>query len=229
MKLKAPMKLSDNTITVLKNFSSINQSIFVKKGSKIRTMSILKNIYAEADVDESFPKDFAIYDLNEFLNGLSLHQDPDLDFTNDTHLLIKEGKRKVKYFFADPEVIVSPPEKDIDLPSQDICFELEHSQLDKLIKASGVYKLPDLSAIGNAGVIRLVVRDKNNDTSNEYSIIVGETDSEFVLNFKVENIKIIPGSYNVIISTGDNCIAKFINEKYKLNYFVALEPDSSFG
>lgn len=229
MKLRENMKLSDNTISILKNFASINQSILVKEGSKLRTISVMQNILAEAEVGEEFPKDFAIYDLNQFLNGISLHQDPDLDFSNDSHLIIREGKRRVKYFFADPEVIVSPPEKDIDLPSQDICFELEHSQLDKLIKASGVYKLPDLSAIGDAGVIRLVVRDKNNDTSNEYSIVVGETDSEFVLNFKVENIKIIPGSYNVIISTGDNCIAKFINEKYNLNYFVALEPDSSFG
>jgi hypothetical protein len=220
------MKLSDNTITILKNFSNINQSILVKQGSQIKTISILKNIYAVADVDEEFGKDFAIYDLNEFLNGLSLHQDPDLDFTNDSYLTIKEGKRRVKYFYADPEVIVSPPDKDIDLPSQDVCFQLEHSQLDKLIKASAVYKLPDLSAIGANGVINLVVRDKNNDTSNEYSIIVGETDAEFVLNFKVENIKIIPGSYDVVISR--KLSARFVNEKYNLKYFIALEPDSTF-
>ena len=135
MKLKEPMKLSDNTVTLLKNFSNINQSILIKKGSKIKTISVLKNIYAVADVEEEFSKDFAIYDLNEFLNGLGLHQDPDLDFTNDSYLTIKEGKRKVKYFYADPAVIISPPEdKDIDLPSEDVCFQLEHSQLDKLIK-----------------------------------------------------------------------------------------------
>lgn len=220
------MKLSDNTITILKNFSNINQSILVKQGSQIKTISILKNIYAVADVEEEFGKDFAIYDLNEFLNGLSLHQDPDLDFTNESYLTIKEGKRRVKYFYADPEVIVSPPDKDIDLPTQDVCFQLEHSQLDKLIKASAVYKLPDLSAIGANGVISLVVRDKNNDTSNEYSIIVGETDDEFVLNFKVENIKIIPGSYDVVISK--KLSARFVNEKYNLKYFIALEPDSTF-
>jgi hypothetical protein len=220
------MKLSDNTITILKNFSNINQSILVKQGSQIKTISILRNIYAVADVEEEFGKDFAIYDLNEFLNGLSLHQDPDLDFTNESYLTIKEGKRRVKYFYADPEVIVSPPDKDIDLPTQDVCFQLEHSQLDKLIKASAVYKLPDLSAIGANGVISLVVRDKNNDTSNEYSIIVGETDDEFVFNFKVENIKIIPGSYDVVISK--KLSAKFVNEKYNLKYFIALEPDSTF-
>jgi hypothetical protein len=221
------MKLSDTTLSVLKNFASINQSILVKQGTKLRTISVMQNILAEADVSEEFPKDFAIYDLNQFLNGLGLHQDPDLDFTNDSYLIIREGKRKVKYFFADPEVIVSPPEKEISLPTQDVCFQVDHSQLDKLIKAAAVYQLPDLSAIGANGVISLVVRDKKNDTSNEYSIVVGETDSEFTFNFKVENIKIIPGSYNVVIS--QKCISKFTNEKYNLNYFIALEPDSTFG
>jgi hypothetical protein len=227
MKLKEPMKLSDNTVTLLKNFSNINQSILIKKGSQIKTISVLKNIYAVANVEEEFDKDFAIYDLNEFLNGLGLHQDPDLDFTNDSYLTIKEGKRKVKYFYADPEVIVSPPDKDIDLPTEDVCFQLEHSQLDKLIKAASVYKLPDLSAVGEAGVIRLVVRDKNNDTSNEYSITVGETEDNFVFNFKVENLKMIPGSYDVVVSK--KLSARFVNEKYNLKYFIALEPDSTFN
>jgi len=221
------MKLSAETITVLKNFASINQSILVKSGSKLRTISVMKNILAEADVKEQFTKDFAIYDLNQFLNGLSLHQDPDLNFTNESYIVISEGKRKVKYFFADPEVIVTPPEKELKLPSQDVCFQLEHSQLDKLIKASAVYQLPDLSAVGENGVIRLVVRDKKNDTSNEFSIDVGETTNEFVFNFKVENIKIIPGTYDVVVSK--KLLSKFSNERYNLNYYIALEPDSSFG
>ena len=132
----------------------------------------------------------------------------------------------MKYFFADPEVIIAPPEKKIDLPSEDVCFQLDHSQLDKLLKAASVYQLPDLSAVGANGVISLVVRDKKNDTSNEYSIVVGETNSEFTFNFKVENIKIIPGTYNVVIS--QKCISKFTNERYNLDYFIALEPDSTF-
>lgn len=220
------MKLSESTITILKNFASINQSILVKSGSSLRTISVMKNILAEAEIKEEFPKDFAIYDLNQFLNGLNLHQDPDLDFTDDSHVIIREGKRRVKYFFADPEVIVSPPEKQISLPSEDVCFQLEHSQLDKLIKASAVYQLPDLSAVGESGVIRLVVRDKKNDTSNEYSIVVGETNSTFTFNFKVENIKIIPGTYDVVVSR--KLLSRFTNEKYNLNYYIALEPDSSF-
>lgn len=227
MRLISDMKLSVETITVLKNFASINQSILVKSGSKLRTISVMKNILAEADVKETFARDFAIYDLNQFLNGLNLHQDPDLNFTNESYIVISEGKRKVKYFFADPEVIVTPPDKELELPSQDVCFQLEHSQLDKLIKASAVYQLPDLSAIGENGVIRLVVRDKKNDTSNEFSIDVGETTNDFVFNFKVENIKIIPGTYDVIVSK--KLLSKFSNERYNLNYYIALEPDSSFG
>lgn len=221
------MKLSNNTITILKNFSNINQSILIRKGSKLSTMSILKNIYAEATVDEDFPKEVAIYDLNEFLNGLSLHQDPDLDFANDSYISIKEGNRRVKYFCADPEVIFAPPDKEVNLPSKDVCFQLDHSQLDKLLKAAAVYKLQDLAVVGQAGVISIVVRDKNNDTSNEYSIIVGETDDEFSFNFKVENIKIIPGSYDVVISKVLH--AEFTNSKYNIRYFIALEPDSTFN
>ena len=221
------MKLSDNTLTILKNFAGINNSILVKEGTKLRTISVAKNILAEADIKEEFPRDFAIYDLNQFLNGLSLHQDPDLDFKEDSYLSIKEGKRRVKYFFADPNVIISPPEKEINLPSQDVCFQLDSTSLEKLVKAAAVYQLPDLSAIGEAGVVKLVVRDKKNDTSNEYAIVVGETDQEFTFNFKVENIKIIPGAYDVVVSS--KLLSKFTNTKYNLTYYIALEPDSTFG
>ena len=184
MKLKErTMKLSDNALAILKNFAGINNSILVKEGNKLRTISVAKNILAEAEIKEEFPRDFAIYDLNQFLNGLSLHQDPDLDFQQDTYLSIKEGKRRVKYFFADPNVIIAPPEKDITLPTQDVCFQMDSVTLEKLVKAAAVYQLPDLSVIGEAGVIKLVVRDKKNDTSNEYAIVVGETDAEFTFNF----------------------------------------------
>ena len=220
------MKLSDKTLTILKNFAGINQSILIKQGNKLRTMSVMKTILAEAEIEEIFTKEFAIYDLNQFLNGLSLHEDPELDFENDNYVVIREGKRRVKYFFADPQVIVSPPEKEISLPSKDICFELEHSQYDKIKKAAAVYQLEDVSVIGEAGVIRLVVRDKRNDTSNEYSIVVGETDKEFTFNFKVENLKIIPCSYDVVVSS--KLISQFTNEKYNLNYFIPMEPDSVY-
>ena len=168
MKLFDSMKLTDSTLTVLKNFAGINNSILVKQGSKLRTISVAKNILAEADITEDFPKDVAIYDLNQFLNGLSLHQDPNLDFSEDSYLTIREGKRRVKYFYADPQVIISPPEKEINLPTEDVCFQLESVTLEKLLKAAAVYQLPDLAAVGEAGVVKLVVRDKKNDTSNEF-------------------------------------------------------------
>ena len=227
MKLRESMKLTDSTLTVLKNFAGINNSILVKKGNKLRTISVAKNILAEADISEDFPKDVAIYDLNQFLNGLSLHQDPNLDFSEESYLTIREGKRRVKYFYADPQVIISPPEKEISLPSEDVCFQLESVTLEKLLKAAAVYQLPDLAAVGEAGVVKLVVRDKKNDTSNEFAVVVGETDKEFTLNFKVENIKIIPGAYDVVISS--KLLAKFTNSSYNLIYYIALEPDSTFG
>ena len=228
MKLKEyTMKLSDNALAILKNFAGINNSILVKQGNKLRTISVAKNILAEAEIKEDFPRDFAIYDLNQFLNGLSLHQDPDLDFNQDSYLSIKEGKRRVKYFFADPNVIIAPPEKEITLPSQDVCFQLDSVTLEKLIKAAAVYQLPDMSAIGENGVIKLVVRDKKNDTSNEYAIIVGETSDDFEFNFKVENIKIIPGAYEVVVSS--KLLSQFTNTQHNLKYYIALEPDSTFG
>ena len=221
------MKLSEKTLTVLKNFAGINNSILVKEGNQLRTISVAKNILAEANIDEEFPRQFGVYDLNQFLNGLSLHQDPDLDFTEESYLNIREGKRRVKYFFADPQVIISPPDKQITLPSEDVHFQLESSALDKLLKAAAVYQLPDLCVVGEAGAVRLVVRDKKNDTSNSYSVAVGETDKEFSFNFKVENIKIIPGSYDVVVSS--KLLSEFKNSTYNLKYYIALEPDSTFG
>tara|TARA_B110000503_G_scaffold36872_1_gene60398 strand:+ start:235 stop:903 length:669 start_codon:yes stop_codon:yes gene_type:complete len=222
------MKLSEQTFSILKNFAGINQSILVKKGNKLRTISVAKNILAEAEIVEEIPREFAIYDLNQFLNGLSLHQDPDLDFSEDSYIGIRDGKRRVKYFYADPNVIVSPPDKEIQLPSSDVSFQLELGAIDKLVKASAVYQLPDISVVGDVGVIRLVVRDKKNDTSNEYSIVVGETDEKFVFNFKVENLsKLISGSYDVVLSS--KLLSEFKNVKYNLKYYVAMEPDSTFN
>ena len=226
MKIRNPMKLSDKTISVLKNFSSINQSILFKEGSKLRTISVMKNILAEATVTEEFMKDFGIYDLNQFLNGLSLHSNPELDFANDGYVVIREGRSRSKYFFADPNVIVTPPEKDITLPTEDICFEVSTDQLEKLLKASAVYQLPDLSAVGENGVIKLVVRDKKNDTSNDYAVVVGETDQNFSFNFKVENIKVLPGTYEVVVS--QKLLSRFTSKNHDLTYYIALEPDSTF-
>ena len=221
------MKLSDKTLSLLKNFSTINQSILFKQGSKLRTISVMKNILAEATVEEELPKDFGIYDLNQFLNGLGLHSNPELDFANDGHVVIKEGRMRSKYFFADPSVIITPPDKEITLPTEDVKFELSTQQLDKLLKAAGIYQLPDLAVIGEAGVVKLLVRDKKNDTSNTFAVTVGETDKVFTFNIKIENIKILPGTYEVEVS--QKLLSKFTNKDCDLKYYIALEPDSTFG
>ena len=226
MKTRPSMKLSDKTTDVLKNFSTINQSILFKEGNKLRTISVMKNILAEATITEDFPKDFGIYDLGQFLNGLDLHENPELDFATDGYVTIKEGKSRSKYFFADPAVIVTPPEKEITLPTEDVCFKVSTDQLKQLFKAAGVFQLPDMSAVGENGVIKLVVRDKKNETSNDFAIVVGETNSEFCFNFKVENVKILPGSYEVVIS--QKLLSRFTSQSHDLTYFIALEPDSVF-
>ena len=228
MKLRpVAMKLSDKTLSVLKNFSTINQSILFKQGSKLRTISVMKNILAEATITEEIPKDFGIYDLNQFLNGLSLHQSPELDFVNNGHVVIKEGRMRSKYFFADPNVIITPPDKAIDLPTEDVAFELSTEQLDKLLKAAAIYQLADLAVEGGDGVVKLLVRDKKNDTSNSFSVTVGETDKVFSFNFKVENIKILPGTYDVSVSS--KLLSRFTSKNQDLTYYIALEPDSTFG
>ena len=187
----------------------------------------MKNILAEATIEEDLPTDFGIYDLNQFLNGLGLHQNPDLDFQNEGHVVIKEGKSRTKYFFADPQVIVTPPDKEITLTSEDVSFELSTSHLDKLLKAAAIYQLTDLAVVGSDGVVKIVVRDKKNDTSNDFAITVGETNDTFSFNFKVENIKILPGTYDVVVS--QKLLSRFTCRDYDLTYYIALEPDSTFG
>jgi len=227
MKLRdKTMKLSEKTLTLLKNFSNINQSILFKQGSSLRTISVMKNILAEATIDEDLPTDFGIYDLGQFLNGLALHNRPELDFQNEGYVYIKEGRMRSKYFFADPKVIVTPPEKEITLPSEDVSFTLSTDQLDKLLKAAGIYQLPDLAVVGKNGVVKIQVRDKKNDTSNDFAITVGETDDSFEFNFKVENIKILPGTYDVVVSK--KLLSRFTCQNYNLKYYIALEPDSTF-
>lgn len=222
------MKLSEKTFKILQNFTGINMSLSFKEGRKVRTISPMQNVYAEAEIEEYIPKDFAVYDLPQFLNTVSLYKDPDIDVSEDNYASIREGKnQRSKYFFSDPSVIIKPPEKEMQLPSKDVCFILEEAQLQKILKSSAILGLPDLSAVGEAGVTKLVVSDRKNDTSNEFAIVVGQTDKEFCFNFKIENIKLVPGSYQVVIS--EKKLARFYNERYNITYFLALEPDSTYG
>ena len=220
------MKLSKSTLDILKNFSNINQSICFKKGTELSTLSIQKNILSRAEVEETFPKNFAIYDLSEFLSGLTLFEDPEFDFSNDSFVTIKDRRNTSRYFFADPSTIVQPPENRVELPSSDVSFTLAWSDISNIIKAAAIYQIEDLAVVGENGVVNLVVRDKKNDTSNSYAVKVGETNSSFTFNFKVENLKLLPGDYDVTISQQNASLFRDVNRD--LEYLIALEPDSKY-
>ena len=212
------------TIEVLKNFCSINKSIVIKPGNTIATLSINKNILAIADVEESFDSQISIYDLGVFLGGLSLFDSPKIDTTESNYVTVSDqrGKSKTRFFYADPDIITQPPEKEISIPSEDVKFRLEAGVLQQLQRAASVYQLPDLCLFSDEGVMNLCVTDKKNDTSNSYSVEVGTSNEEFCYCFKVENLKLLAGDYNVTISKQN--VALFQGEGIK--YFIALEPNN---
>ena len=218
--------ISRPTIEVLKNFCSINKSIVIKPGNQFATLSINKNILAIADVEEQFDTQISIYDLGVFIGGLSLFNEPKIDTSQSNYITVSDerGKSKTRYFYADPDVIVQPPEKEITLPSVDVEFNLSSNTLAQLQRAASVYALPDLCLYGFNGSLQLCVTDKKNDTSNSYSVEVGETDdNQFCYCFKVENLKLLPGDYKVSISKQN--VALFEGENIK--YYIALEPSVS--
>ena len=216
--------ISKSTIEVLKNFCSINKSIVIKPGNKVSTLSINKNILAIADVEEQFDTQISIYDLGVFLGGLSLFDSPKIDTTQSNYVTVSDqrGKSKTRFFYADPDIITQPPEKEISIPSEDVKFRLEAGVLQQLQRAASVYQLPDLCLFSDDGTMNLCVTDKKNDTSNSYSVEVGTSDEEFCYCFKVENLKLLAGDYNVTISKQN--VALFQGDGIK--YFIALEPNN---
>lgn len=212
------------TIEILKNFCSINKSLVIKPGNKLSTLSINKNILVYADVEEQFDSQMSIYDLGVFLGGLSLFEQPSIDTSRDNYVTVSDtkGRSKTKFFYADPDIITQPPEKEINLPSEDVKFRLESTALQQLQRAASVYQLPDLCLFGDGEKMNLCLTDKKNDTSNTYSIEVGKSDDEFCYCFKVENLKLLLGDYNVTLSKSN--VALFQGEGIK--YFIALEPNA---
>jgi hypothetical protein len=217
------------TIEVLKNFCSINKSIVIKPGNQIATLSINKNILAIADVEEQFESQISIYDLGVFLGGLSLFDQPKIDTTESNYVTVSDqrGKSKTRFFYADPDIITQAPEEEIKLPSMDVSFHLDAETLRQLNKAASIYALPDLCLFGDGQEMNLTVTDKKNETSNSFSITVGDTEATFAFNFKVENIKILPGTYEVAVS--QKLLSRFTSQNHDLTYYIALEPDSTFG
>jgi len=221
------MKLSNETINVLKNFSTINQNLVIKEGSDISTMSAMKNIVAKATVEEKFAKEFAIYDLNEFLSALSLFTNPNLDFNDDFVVMSEEGSnnKSLKYWYSDPSVVTSPS-KEVTMPSSEVKFPLQSNVLSEVQKAAAVIGVPDMVLEDS----ELRVTDKKNDTANSYSTsldIKTEENTPYKFWFKVENLKLLPGCYDVEVSS--KRISHFQNKKISVGYFIALEPESSYG
>jgi len=220
------MKLSNETKEVLKNFSTINQNLMIKQGSSISTMSAMKNIIANAKVTENFPREFAIYDLNEFLAALSLFDKPELDFKDDFVVITEEGSKgkSLKYWYSDPSVVTTPS-RDITMPSKEITYTFSSSTLSEVQKAAAVIGAPDM-VLENG---KLKVTDKKNSTANDYQteLNVDENNAEYKFWFKVENLKIIPGSYDVEVSSKN--ISRFKNSSKDIEYFIALEPESSYS
>ena len=216
--------LSTQTLNVLKNYSTINSSIVFRKGNVIRTISNAENILAKYTSEESFPTDFAIYDLGQFLSGISLFDNPQLDFASGDFVTIRSGGRSAKYYFSDPEITLkSAPEKNVKFPGGDISFDISAEDLFALQKASSVYDLPDLTFDTTDGSIRLILRDKENDTSNTFEQNAsGNFQGEFSLDVKIENIRLVPGNYSVKVSS--QLISEWTNRDTDLTYYIALEP-----
>ena len=219
------MKLSNETVSVLKNFSTINQNLVIKGGNKIATMSAMKNIVANAEVIEYFPQEFAIYDLNEFLSAISLFSKPELEFENDFVMITEEGtSTSLKYWYSDPSVVTTPT-KDITMPECEVKFNLSSDTLSTVTKAAAVIGAPDMALESGS----LKVTDKKNDTANNYALDL-DVDSQsdnYKFWFKVENLKLIQGSYDVQVSSKN--ISHFKNSTGNVEYFIALEPESAYN
>ncbi len=220
------MYLSNETVQILKNLSTINQSILIKPGRQLNSMSVMKNILVKADITEEFQKTVAIYDLNQFLNCLSLIPGAEIQLESSS-IVITDGSTSIDYRYSDPSVITAPPEKELSLPSEDVCVTLTEEQLESVKKAAAVLQIPDVSLIGDGKNIYLTVRDKKNSGSNSYKVEVGETTDTFQFNMKVENLRLISGDYDVIIS--EKNLGYFTNHGRPVSYYVAMEPDSTFS
>jgi hypothetical protein len=215
--------LSQTTLNILKNFATINNGIIIKKGNTLRTISNAENILAAANVEESFPQTFAIYDLNQFLAGLSLFDNPSLVFDNGDYVTIKDGRSRVKYYFSDPEITLkTAPDKSVKYPGSDIQFTLSASDISAIQKATGIYKLPDLNISSDEEIV-LSVRDNEVSTSNTYDIIVpGTFEGTHSLDLKVENIRLLQGDYQVGVSK--HHISEWKHLNLDVTYYIALEP-----
>lgn len=219
------MNLSKETLALIRNFAGINGSIMLKEGNVLATISEGKNVMAQATITESFPSDFGIYDLSEFLGAVGIFQNTVLDFHEKYVTISDGGKAKIKYFAAGESIVKAAPST-IKFPSPDVEFTLDSAALEMIRKTSSALKAGDVTIAGADGVLKVIVSDKKNATSNAYEVDIGETDETFKANLKIENLKMLPGEYEVAISSKK--ISRFKAVGHDLTYFVAIEADSEF-
>lgn len=217
------MKIATNTINVLKNFAKINPSIVIQEGNVLKTISPSKTIMAKAKVETDFGKRFAIYNLDRFISTVSLFNDPEFNFT-DRSVEISSDNRKTNYIYADESNITKAPDKEINLPSVDVSFTLTNETLKDIEKACGVLGLPEIAVIGDGSTVTINAVDSKLSVGDTYSVVIGETTKTFKAIFKVENIKIIPGDYEVSISARG--ISHFSGKDAE--YWIAVEQNSTF-
>lgn len=217
------MKLNTRSVQVLKNFSTINPSIQFREGNTLKTISPNKTIMAKANLEDNIPQDFAIYDLSRFLGVSSLFADPEFELEERTVVITSTG-RKVNYTFADPNTIVAPPNKDIDIGDADISFDLKQENFTEIMKALGVMSFPELVVVGENGRIILRATDTKNPSADKYDIDLGETSRTFTAVFKTENIKILTDNYRVSLSSKG--ISHFASDD--IEYWISIESNSTF-
>ena len=216
------MKISTGTLDVLKNFATINTNILVRQGNTLSTISTGKNIFARAEISESFPKEFAIYDLNSLLSLLTLMEDTNIDF-QDESLKVSKGTSVFEYYYADPNIIVSAPDKTIEVDNF-FQFDFTKDDVDMILKAAAITAAPMLSLVGKGGEVVVTVSDPSTPKSNSFRQVIGTTDKEFDARLAIENFKVIPESYSVTLSQ-----KKFMfleSSKGDLKYWLALERSS---
>ena len=224
------MKLTSDTMSILKNFGLINQGIFFKEGNVLKTVSTQKNILARAEILENIPADFGVYDLNNFLSVVSLHKDdPTFDFDSN-HVIIKSnnGRSKIKYRFCDPSMIVTPPDQDLVMPEPEIKYNLSSDDFNWILRAASVLSSPQIAIDSDGSKVHIITLDLQNDSAHTDSLEIADGDgSEYRMVFKTENLtKLLPGSYAVSISSKG--IAHFKNSNISLEYWVTIETGSSF-
>ena len=221
--------LSDDTINVLKNFATINPNLVFTPGQKVKTISESKTILAQADITEDMPKEFGIYDLNEFLSVYNLVDQPTLTFEDKSVLINGANNQVVRYFFSETEILTTP-QKDIQMPDAELGFTLTDDILNQIRKAAAVLGHTELSLKGDNGVITASVVDTKDSTSNSFSYELDRDNAckeSFNFIVSIPNLKLLPGDYFVSISS--KLISNWTNNNYPIEYFVALEKNSSFG